>query len=279
MVKLVKRAPPAAKKLLASHDLAIELSSNEGPTESRLLVAQNLWGEANLRPQDGLFGSTAIIALVVNPTSAFAVLAPHLSGRLTRLSEESAIWIDAFEAEPMRFSLDRRSAAKIRRTEWSLGKGQLAKPKFTSIYLAEPGRLASSVRSAYQEASGGLRRGGQLFAADLMVKRSAEAAQTMSGIEVPGQRQWLSRDAHVEAIAAANLKIDQEYDLTKELMTTIRSGFLRGLTKLADTRALPQPWRSQRLAAFLQEIEAWFKLYYLLELGHVTATGILATKG
>ncbi len=277
MVKLLKRAPPTAKKMLSSHDLAIELSSNEGPAESRMVVAQSLWGDANLAPQDNLFGASAIAAMVIHAASAFAVVAPHLSSRLSRLSDEAAIWIDVYETRPARFSLDRRKAPKIRRTPWVDGKGLLPKGKFSSLFVAQPSLVTRSLVTLYRECRAGLRANGELYAADLVATDSfATAAQMMPDITFPGATQLLGMAAHRKAFADAKLNIHQEYELTQPLMMAIRDGFLRGVGKLPDIRALDRPWRNQRLAAFLMEVEAWFKLYRLMELGHVMAAGFLA---
>ena len=277
MVKLLKRAPPAAKKMLSSYDLAIELSSNEGPAESRMVVSQILWGEANLAPYDNLFSSSAIAALIINAASAFAVVAPYLSGRLSRLSDEAAIWIDVYETRPVRFSLDRRKAAKIRHTPWINGNKLIPKGKFSALYVAQPSQLTKSLGAFYQECKAGLRATGELFAADIVAAKSFDAAaQTVSGLAMPGATQLLDMDAHRKALADAKLKIHQEYELTQDLMMAIRTGFLKGVGKLSDIRALDQPWKKQRLGGFLLELETWFKLYRLMELGHVMATGFLA---
>jgi hypothetical protein len=278
MVKLLKRAPPAAKKMLSSHDLAIELSSNEGMAESRMVVAQHLWGEANLAPSDSLFASSAIAALLVNSSSAFAVVAPRLFGRLTRLAEETRIWVDVFETEPVRFSLDRRKVATIRRTPWTDARGLIPKNKFTTIFVAQPTHVTQSLATLYADCRLGLKAGGDLYVADL-ISVTSPAAPLMPDVTVPGCENLMSVEVHRRAFAEAKLTIQQEYDLTRDLMMAIRDGFLKGVGRLADIRQLRQPWRNQRLAGFLVELDVWFKLYCLLERGHVTARGFLVGPG
>ena len=279
MAKLLKRAPPAAKVLRSSRDLAIELSSNEGFAESRQVMAQTLWGDGNLAPYDNVFAAGAVMALVLVTSSAFGVVAPRLAGRLKRLSEEIGVWIDASETEPVRFSLDRRKTDKVRKGTWESGKGVLRKERFTALYLAQPSQFANPLAALYAEGATGLRTGGQVFVADLVSTETyAQAVSLLPQVVVPGIVHLQREEDHRSALAAAKLEIQNEFDMTRDLMLAVRNAFLKALGKLSDVRALDQPWRNQRLVGFLAELECWFKLYRLIELGHVKAKGLLAAK-
>ena len=274
MVKLVKRAPPAAKRLRSNHDLAIELSSNEGMAESHLVVAQNLWGEANLGPQDSLFATTAIMALTLTPASAFSVVARNLSGRLTRLSEETGFWVDAYELEPIRFSLDRRKGAKIKRNVWQAGA--LPQSKYTDLFVHEPARLTAGLDALYAECAASLRDRGHLFIADMVL--DGATAQTIESARLGQSRRWCTQMDHLQALSQSRLKVQQQFEMTRDLMVAVRDGFLKGIGRIPDIRALELPWRSQRLSGFLVELEHWFKLYKMLEHGQVSAIGFLTEK-
>lgn len=277
MVKLVKRAPPAAKSLRGSHELAIELSSNETAAESRVVVAQNLWGEGDLTPYDSVFASAAVMSLGVTTNSSFAAVVPHRSGELTRFSEEIGVWIDVLEVASVRFSLDRRRADKIKRGSWTPGKGLLPKGKFAYLYLAQPSFLAATLGAIYREAADGMKSSGALFLADIFIANPA-VSDALPSIQIPGSARWQSVDAHLRALADAKLNVDQEFDLNRDVLMAIRDGFLRGVGKLSDIRALEQPWRNQRQTGFMLELETWFKLYRLIELGAITAKAYICRK-
>jgi hypothetical protein len=276
MANLLKRAPPAAKKVIASQDIDIELSSNEGRPESRIIVAQHLWGGGNYTPYDHSFVSSAILALAVNGKSALAVVAPYVSSRLTRLSEELKIWIDVYQTRPIRFSLDGRKAEKIKRNPGADGTRAIPKRKFSAVIISQPSQVTNALGAFYGECRNSLRSSGQIFVADLVAMPSFDAASPVGSlITGPNAGPLMSLDAHRRAFAGAKLTVQREVDTTREVMNTIRDRFVKGMGKLADYRALEEPWRKQRLDGFLAEVEAWFLLHRLLEQGHVTAKGFL----
>ena len=87
----------------------VYLSADEGPFESWLAVAQDMWGVGNLTPFDMVFASRAIGAMPPTQASAFGAVCYQLGKRLFTFSREANIWIDAFEAEPSLSRLEKRS--------------------------------------------------------------------------------------------------------------------------------------------------------------------------
>jgi hypothetical protein len=264
--------------LLAQNDSAtpIVLSPEEGPAESELAVAQDLWGVGNLSPLDDLFGSAALMSLAVTPTSIFGVIGCHLGARLKRYSTDTGVWIDVFTNEPP-LSLQDHDNARIKLHRLNDKGRTLAKSRFSALAVLQASKNSHSLQATYGECANGMKRGGQLFSADLMRLSTGEACSLQARTDAKAQSFPSLRD-HKNALAAAQLSIQNEHDLTGHLMAAIRHGFLKGTNMLGILRKLDEPWKSQRLSAFCSQLQTWLNLFQSLQDGEVTAKGLHAVK-
>lgn len=248
----------------------VDLAPEEGPFESWLAVAQDMWGVGNLTPFDVVFASRAIGAMPPTQSSAFGAVCYQLGSRLFTFSREGGIWIDAFEGENALSRLEKRPKDKVKFSLWAPGKKLLGNARLTHLAVLYPSRLAGPHDQLVREAALSLKKDGNLFIADLVDNRV--------GTKLPGQPK-LHSDAEYRAwLDAAGLKLYSAHDMTDDVRIALLRGLHHSLNMLANARKLREPWRTQRLKAFQQELEFAVALHLAMDRGDVAAMGLFYTK-
>jgi hypothetical protein len=248
----------------------VELAPEEGPFESWLAVAQDMWGVGNLTPLDSVFASRAIGAMPPSQSSAFGVVCYQLGHRLFTFSREGGIWIDAFEGEHALSRMEKRPKDKVKFAKWTPGKKQLGNSRLTHLAMLSPSRLDGPHNELVNDAARAMKKDGSVFVADLMQKRE--------GVELPGLPKMHSPDEYRSWLDAAGLKFYNEHDMTGDVRVALLCGLHHSLNMLANARKLRDPWRSQRLHAFQQELETTVALHLAMDRGDVAAIGLLYNK-
>jgi len=253
------------------------LTSDENPSDSALIVAQDIWGAGNLTPLDHLFCSTAIMNLV--PKLSMGFIGRHLGRRLHRYSEDTGIWIDAFETDLVLSRLHKKKDSTIRLKEWNDNAALFKKSRYSTFIVVQASEICASLNTVYGQSANGLKADGRLFVADLMWSGVDSHGATRPGsVKGPGGQYLRTFDEHKGALAAAGLTIEGKYDLSDGLMSAVRNGFLQSLKTLSELRALNEPERSQRRFAFNAQLETWATLYILAQQRAISATAFLALK-
>jgi hypothetical protein len=264
IMRAIKTAEPAKSRAGTGG----RSSDEETPEESSLLVRQELWGLGNGSPLDHLFGSAAIVGLT--PTTAFVVVCHRLGDRLRRYAQESNIWVDAYETELALSQARKTKASKLALVPWSPTANLLKKDRYTICVLFEPGAIGE-LATIYGQCAQGLKRGGRLFAADVMTKAG-------ESVHCPDGRVVRPRAEHWKAAEAAGFAIERDLDMSPGLQASIRSGFLQSIRLLAEIRALRGPCKLQRQSTYMIELETWSLIHHLIDRDLATATGFLATR-
>lgn len=248
----------------------VELTADEGPFESGLAVAQDMWGAGNLTPFDSIFASRAIGTIVPTQGGNFATLCYQLGHRLFTFSREGGIWIDTFEAEPAVSKLEKRPKDKIKLAVWAPGTGQLGKNRLTHLAVLTPSRLKGSPEAIVKEASTALKKDGQLFYADMMYGPNGRPTKGQPRLARPDEvKYWLE---------CAGLQFYSEVDLSGDVRVSILRGLHNSLNMLANIRKLHEPWRTQRFKAFEKELEEAVRLHLAMERHEAVAMGYYYTK-
>lgn len=248
----------------------VELAPEEGPFESWLAVAQDLWGAGNLTPFDNVFASWAIGALVPTKHAAFGVLGYHLGRRLFGFGRESDLWIDAFEGEAALSRLEKRPKDKVKLAPWVPGIKLLRPARYSHLAVLMPSRLAGEQDRILREAAVALKPGGCLFLAELTAARD--------GMTLPGMTTFRSEADYRGWLDATGLSFNAVKDMTHDVEIALLHGLSCSLNMLAIARTLSEPWRKQRLDAFRREMESAVLLHTAMSHGAVKATGLLYTK-
>jgi hypothetical protein len=250
--------------------IEIELTPDEGPFESWLAVAQDMWGAGNLTPLDSVFASRAIGTIVPTQGGNFGTLCYQLGHRLFTFSREGGIWIDAFECESALSKLEKRPKDKVKLATWSPETKQLGANRLTHLAVLSPSRLQGSQEKLVLEAAQSLKKDGQLFYADVLYGPK--------GRPIKG-RQQLSRPVDVKYwFECAGLALYSEIDITSDIRLALVRGLHNSLNMLANIRKLREPWRTQRFNAFEKELEEAVRLHVAMEREELVAMGFYYTK-
>ena len=263
--------------LLGQKDPAeqIELNPDEGPFESWLAVAQDMWGTGNLTPLDNVFASTAIGALAVTTKGIFGAVCYHLGNRLFCFSREIDAWIDAYECESAVSQIQKRPKDKVKLHLWNAKECPLGKKRFTKLAVLNASKIPGSIEALSREYADSLKPTGDLFLADLVAGKDKDDASLPVRL---GDSKLQSLANHKKALTEAGLTLCNEYDLTDDIKGAIRRGLYNSINMLANVRELKEPWKGQRLVAYYRELESLSRLYNELENGDVKAAGLLAQK-
>lgn len=248
----------------------VELAPEEGPFESWLAVAQDMWGAGNLTPFDSIFASRAIGTIVPTQGGNFGALCYQLGHRLFTFSREGGIWIDAFESESTLSRLEKRPKDKVKLATWAPGANQMGKNRLTHLAVLTPSRLKGSPESIIKEAAHAMKKDAQLFYGDILYGPK--------GRPVKGRPQ-LARPEDVKYwMECAGLKFYSEIDITGDVRVALLRGLHQSLNMLANIRKLQDPWRSQRFKAFEKELEETVHLHMGIERQEIVAMGYYYTK-
>jgi hypothetical protein len=245
----------------------VELSPDEGPFESWLAVAQDMWGIANLTPFDSVFASRAIGTIVPTQGGNFAVVTYQLGYRLFTFSREAGIWVDTFERESALSKLEKRPKDKVKIATWKAGQNQLGKERLTHCALLSPSRFGGMQPVLAVEAAKAMKKDGQLFVADVMCGPKGKPAPDRHLGE--DWKKWLGN---------AGLKFSAETDITTEVSGALLRGLHASVNMAANIRRLQEPWKGQRFKAFEKELEQVVILHNAFERGLAVATGLYFVK-
>lgn len=245
----------------------VELSLDEGPFESGLAVAQDMWGAGNLTPFDSVFASRAIGTIVPTQGGNFGCVCYQLGHRLFTFSREAGIWIDTFERESTLSKLEKRPKDKIKLAAWKPGSNQLGANRLTHCAILSPSKCTGSPHGLALEAAKALKKDGQLFVADVMCGPNGKPAADRRNAE--DWKTWL---------CDAGLKFYSEIDVTTEVRGTLLRGLHNSINMAANVRKLQEPWKGQRFKAFEKQLEEVIILHTAFERGLAKAVGLYFTK-
>jgi hypothetical protein len=248
----------------------VELAPEEGPFESWIAVAQDMWGAGNLTPFDSVFASRAIGTIVPTVGGNFAALCYQLGHRLFTFSREGGIWIDAFEAESALSKLEKRPKDKVKLATWSPGKKQLGSRRLTHLAILSASKLSGSTEILIRESAQSLKKDAQLFYADVMYGPNGRPVEDQPALTRPDEvKYWLE---------CAGLKYYSQIDITGDVQMTLLRGLHNSLNMVANIRKLREPWRKQRFQAFEKELEDAVMLHLAFQRGEKVAMGFYFTK-
>ncbi|MDE2183782.1 MAG: hypothetical protein KGJ78_12255 [Alphaproteobacteria bacterium] len=246
----------------------IELPRDEGPSQSWIAMAQDIWGAGNLTPTDDVFASCALRTLAPPGNAIFAAVCHQLGSRLFEYTRESAVWIDAFEGEPALSTLEKRAKDKVKLQVWRGGAMPLKKGRYTHLAMLNAGRIPGVSPAMLASCTAGLKVGGTAIFADLVA--SGNAADLGHPVH--------TAMAYRKAFADAGLTTYNTLDLSAELRIAIFRGLAATVKMLKTVRVLKEPWRKQRLAGFYKELEYAIRLHYGLQAGTINAMGLHLIK-
>jgi hypothetical protein len=152
------------------------------------------------------------------------------------------IWIDAFEVDASLSRQHKKKSSKMQLNAWQPKASLLKEGRYTSLVALQAVDVAGSVADVYSQCAHGLRSGGRLFAADLMLSEQADD-EALECIEsaTAGKAPLVSAEEHGRALKGAGLHLENTFDLTGSLIASIKSGIRDSVSAIEALREFPQP--------------------------------------
>jgi hypothetical protein len=244
--------------------------------DSLLTIAQHIWSLGNLSPLDTMFGSSAIVNLI--PAKGFGFIGQHLGQRLRKYAEDSKLEVEAAEADSTLTRAHIKAKSPIRLYPWNPEAPVFKKGRYMAFIALQASSLQGGIPAVYSQAATGLKPGGKLFAADLMLAGGdADRVKRICGNFLGGMAIGSCQD-HEAGLKASGLKVENKYDLTGQFLSAVRIGLQRSLDMLEGLSLLSESDRVQRTGAFAAQLATWKSLYDLAEAQKIAVTGLLAVK-
>ena len=259
----------AAPKLAAANAAR---AAAETPEDSALVVSRTMWGPGNVTPVDHSVGATAIVKLGMVPKSTLGFIGCSLGERLYRYAKDTDIWVDAFETDAVTVG-PRIKHKSIKLNGWKTAPALFKANRYTTVIISQPSCVCPSLDTVFGQAAHGLKTGGVLYAVDLM--RCAADTPAIAG---PTRQSLRTQDEHKAALDAAGFAIENEFDLTPDLMATIRAGFIKALEMFSELQEAEEPEKTQRQHALVKQLEIWGPLYLMARKRMLCAMGFLVVK-
>jgi hypothetical protein len=245
--------------------------------ESVLAIAQHIWSRGNLSPLDTMLGSLAVVNLI--PAKGFGFIGHHLGQRLRKYAEDSKADVEAAEVDSTLTRAHLKAKSPIRLYPWKPEAPVFKKGRYMAFIALQPSTLRGGIKAVYGQAAAGLKPGGKLFAADLMLTGSdPDRVKRICGNFLGGMAIASCQD-HVTGLNAASVRVENKYDLTHQFLSSVRIGLQNSLGMLEGLSLLSEPDRVQRTGAFAAQLATWKSLYDLAEAQKIVVVGLLAVKG
>ena len=245
--------------------------------DSMLTIAQHIWSRGNLSPLDMMFGSSAVVNLI--PAKGFGFIGQHLGQRLRKYAEDCKADVEAAEADSTLTRAHLKAKSPIRLYPWKPEAPVFKKGRNVAFIALQASTLQGGIKAVYSQAAASLKPGGKLFAADLMLAGGdPDRVKRICGNFLGGMAIASYQD-HVTGLNAANVRVENKYDLTHQFLSSVRAGLQNSLGMLEGLSLLSEPDRVQRTGAFAAQLATWKSLYDLAEAQKIVVIGLLAVKG
>lgn len=272
-LNLKERPNPAASRTGPANETVLK---RETLPDSMLTIAQSLWSRGNLSPLDTLFGSSAIVNLI--PAKGFGFIGHHMGQRLSKYAEDSKADVDAAEMVSTLTRAHLKAKSPIRLYPWIPDPPVFKKSRHMAFIALQAGALEGGLEAVYGQAAVGLKTGGKLFAADLMLAGGDDARVKRICAGLLGGMAIGSYPEHVAVLQGAGLRVETQFDLTSQFLSSVRIGLQHALAMLEGLSGLDESDRIERTAAFAAQLATWKSFYDLTEAGKIAVTGLMAVK-
>ena len=237
---------------------------NEGLREASLAIAQELWGRGNLSPLDVPFSALALIRLI--PSGGFGFIGRHLGQRLRKYADDTGAIIDAAEVDSRLTHLYAKRKSSVRPAEWGGDTALFKANRHNSFIVFQASFLGTPLKEVYSNTAVSLKQCGKLFAADLMEASLCTACWACQRCRADCENLSLAPlNTYSQTLESCGFAIDAKFDLTLDMLTSIRHGLSHSAKLLEKIKGSKEEWALQRIAAFGVQRENWRTLYYLAE--------------
>jgi hypothetical protein len=259
------------------HDPDIWRSLDEEETSGQawLAIAQDIWGRGNVLPDQAAAMREAAIGLSIDKTRTIGAVGRALGG-VAALATQHNTYIELFECDEAftaHLAAEPGAAGKfLRPAAWSPDKPALRADRYHGLIAARAFSASADPAATAAALAAAVKPGGRLFIDDLYAPDPSVAALVAQAIATPNAKLTLhSSTPLMETLEAAKFEPRAKVVVNDQLMRAIRAGLAQATTIATRLKAIPQPFRKQRLEAFADELQRVTVLHHALEKGLVTA--------
>ena len=257
---------------------------DEGETEfqSWAAVAQDIWGRGCFGPGQAKAAREGANGLTINKTQILGAVGCGVGG-VAPIASGLGAYIEVFESDPALLAYEQQdpgaSGKFLKLAAWAPQKPELRADRYHGLMAfralsaaADPAPIAKALAAAVKPS-------GRLFSDEIYAPDPSVAALIAQAIAAPGQKFFFhAHDVAMEAFAAGNLEPRSKATANEELLNEIREGLARSQDMAQQLKAIPQPFRKQRMTAFADELQRAAVLHQALEKGLVTAVRTIHYK-
>ncbi len=273
-------APRKQSLILVSEDYDPQawsaLEGGETEIQSWLAVAQDLWGAGCYGPGQAEAMRQGADGLAVTQEHIVGTIGGALGG-VAEVAAGCGAVIDVFDcdAEVLAYKQQDAGAADnlLKLFPWNPEKPDFQADHYDGLIASRAISFASQVEPVVKALAKAIKPGGQLYVDELYAADPSVSALIAQATASPGQKLCIHpQDAVMQALKEAALELRSSAPANEPLMDAIHKGLTRGQEIAQLLKAVPQPFRKQRMVAFANELQRAAVLYQALEKGLVTAT-------
>lgn len=263
-------------------DIWRSLDEEESEFESWVAVAQDIWGRDCFLPGQAMAASEGAAGLTINKTMTVGAVGSAVGG-VGQIASETGAYIEVFESDP---SLLKQLLAEpgpggkfLRPAGWNPEKPELRAGRYHALMALRALSVSPDPVAATKAVAAAVKPAGRLFIDELYAADPSVAALIAQGIAGPTHKVTLHPQAAVmETLEAEKFEPRATVVVNDQVKSAIRVGLAQAAEIAQRLKAIPQPFRRQRMSAFADELQRAAVLHHALEKGLVTAMRTLHYK-
>lgn len=256
-------------------DIWRSLDEEESEFQSWFAVAQDIWGRGCYLPGQAEAVREGASGLTIGKAMTVAAVGCTVGG-LGPVAIENAIRIEVFESDAVLLKdaqAEPDPAGKLLRlTGWDPKKPELPAARYDGLMALRAVSASPDPVIATKALAAAVKPGGRIFIDELYASDPSAAALVAQGIAGPTSKIALhDQRAVLETLEGEKLEPRATSVVNEQMMAVIRAGLSQAVAVAQSLRAIPQPFRRQRMSAFADELQRAATLHQAIEKGLVTA--------
>jgi hypothetical protein len=258
------------------------LDDGESEFQSWAAVVQDIWGRGCFGPGQVQAAREGANGLTINKTQILGAVGCGVGG-VAPIAGNLSAYIEVFESDAALLAYEQQDSGAsgkfLKLAGWTPEKPDLRPDRYHGLMAFRAVSAAPDPASVASALAAAVKPGGRLFSDELYSPDPSVAALVAQAIAGPGQKFFFhAHDAVMEALVAGGLESRSKSTANEQLLTAVREGLARSQEIAQQLKAIPQPFRKQRMTAFADELQRAAVLHQALEKGLVTAVRTIHYK-
>lgn len=254
-----------------------KLDCGETEFESWAAVAQDLWGPGCFGPGQNVAMEQGLNGAAIHKSKVIGVIGTTLGGAGV-VAESKSAYVDIIDSNAELLKnmpappLDAKGNRFLKFSGWDPQKISIPPARYHGLVAMGAISLTPNLSDAIQALAEAIKPGGFLCIDEIYVNDPSAAALIGQGIAYPGEKLFLRpQDGISKSFIGAFMDLRGNVPTGDLLMAAIREGLKGGKDVAQILTTIPNPFRKQRMTAFVNELQRAAVLYQALEKGLATA--------